>query len=232
MKDRMNIDDLQTDFEQALKDAQKHDEAAARSRQERQQLVDAIVAAVCQQISGAKEYLSTFIPESYKKLLEECREDESLPDNIQMISVEENTDDLNKGTIEECSKCQVSSQDFKNLTANVDELKKHSEDFKKLTAAASKLKELSEKIDNTTNRIEAQQKREDSRVKIPDVVFYCLVATFFSLLSCYIISICANIYVIHNDDLSFCLYGIGAVAVLTNAAIIAIHHRWNNRQQH
>gem|GEM_PF-4394168 len=66
--------------------------------------------------------------------------------------------DLNFISIEKCSQRQV-----------------HSQDFEKLTVACNELKKLSQSGVKIAQRIEKHQQREDSRVKIPDVEFYCLV---------------------------------------------------------
>jgi len=101
----------------------------------------------------------------------------------------------------------------------------HPDDFEKLKKEVAELKELSQSGVKIAQRIDKRREEQDSRVKIPLLLFYCLTTTFVLLILFFGLCIWANIEVIHNEKLSYCLYWIGGMIVFVNALFIGVY-RW------
>jgi len=101
----------------------------------------------------------------------------------------------------------------------------HPDDFEKLKKEVAELKELSQSGVKIAQRIDKRREEQDSRVKIPLLLFYCLTTTFVFLILFFGLCIWANIEVIHNEKLSYCLYVIGGMIVFVNALFIGVY-RW------
>jgi len=101
----------------------------------------------------------------------------------------------------------------------------HPDDFEKLKKEVAELKELSQSGVKIAQRIDKRREEQDSRVKIPLLLFYCLTTTFVFLILFFGLCIWANIEVVHNEKLSYCLYVIGGMIVFMNALFIGVY-RW------
>jgi len=105
----------------------------------------------------------------------------------------------------------------------------HPDDFEKLKKEVAELKELSQSGVKIAQRIDKRREEQDSRVKIPLLLFYCLTTTFVLLILFFGLCIWANIEVIHNEKLSYCLYAIGGMIVFVNALFIGVY-RWLKKE--
>jgi|GEM_PF-6953712 len=191
--DRMKLNELQNAIEDAEQQEQQQEETAARSEQERKQLVDAIVKAV------SKDFLDTQV-----RLAE---------------GIEKCFNQLNKSIAERISYMA------KAVIADFHKNRIHPDDFEKLKKEVAELKELSQSGVKIAQRIDKRREEQDSRVKIPLLLFYCLTTTFVFLILFFGLCIWANIEVVHNEKLSYCLYVIGGMIVFMNALFIGVY-RW------
>ena len=101
----------------------------------------------------------------------------------------------------------------------------HPDDFEMLKKEVAELKELSQSGVKIAQRIDKRREEQDSRVKIPLLLFYCLTTTFVFLILFFGLCIWANIEVIHNEKLSYCLYLVGGMIVFVNTLFIGVY-RW------